>query len=224
MPPLPDAVGVLRVAVLGTIGDDTDVINRFHMYYGGTPPTDAQLNTLAAAVLVAWGAYVSPMQGTSYTTNSCEIVDLSTPSSAVGSHSASNPGTRGGTGPVPATCAVVQLKVARRYRGGHARMYLFAGIDTDLASDQVYTGTFIADLTTAMTDFFAAVAGDGWTAALLTGPVNLSYFEGFTNVLYPSGRYRAVPKLRATPLVDTIVSYGVNPNIGSQRRRNLQKR
>jgi hypothetical protein len=54
--------------------------------------------------------------------------------------------------------------------------------------------------------------------------VNVSYFSGFTNVTFPSGRIRPVPKLRSVPLVDTVTSWSTNPNVASQRRRNLQSK
>jgi hypothetical protein len=55
-------------------------------------------------------------------------------------------------------------------------------------------------------------------------PVNVSYFQGFHNFTFPSGRVKAIPTVRPVPVVDLINNFSVNPHVGSQRRRNLQSR
>jgi hypothetical protein len=72
---------------------------------------------------------------------------------------------------------------------------------------------------------------DAWLAACITGapvavgtvtPVNVSFFSGFTNKTFPSGRTRPVPTPRVTPLIDPIIGSDVNPKVATQRRRNQQ--
>lgn len=222
MPPLPDVNKCLRLAFVGSYGPDLDVVNRIFMEYSGTPPTNLDLDSLAAACCIAWGSFISPMQSPAYVLESCSIEDLSSSLAATGAHAVATTGTRGGGALPNDVCGVMQNRIQRRYRGGHCRTYLAVGTLTDLANNNTWNAGFIAAMVTAWEDFIAAVSGDVWLAGGTLFQVNVSYFSGFTNVLYPSGRYRAVPTRRVLPLLDGISSYSLNPHLGSQRRRNQQ--
>ncbi len=113
-------------------------------------------------------------------------------------------------------------QIARRYRGGHPRTYLGALVSADLAGPAIWNATTLASLVTAWAGLMGDIAArvDTWTASPGAQHVNVSYYFGFHNVTYPSGRVRSVPTLRSTPVIDFVTNYGSNPNVCSQRRRN----
>src|SRR4029077_2624776 len=205
MPALPDVPGVLKVALIGTAQEDTDVVNRIFFHYSGTPPTGPQLDTFAGSVVTAWGAHLAAMVNPDYVLTAVEVEDLTSSTSAVGSNVGTTPGTRTGA-PLPAaTCAVVQEKISRRYRGGHPRVYLYAGGDTDILTLQSWKTSFTGALNTAWQGFLTDILAAGWSGAGTLLHVNVSYYQGFTNTVPPSGRAKARPTLRGTPVVNTMI-------------------
>lgn len=224
MAPLPPVPKVLRIAVIGEIGADVQVVNRFYMQYTGTPPDAGALNTFAQTILSSWALHISPLQAPQYATESCEVIDLTSSSAAAGEYTSANTGTRTGEPVDPATCAVIQHKIGRRYRGGHCRTYLFAGTQADKVNPQTWNPAFVSSLANGWGAFIADIVTAGWTGAGDLFTVNVSYFHGYTNVTYPSGRVRAVPLLRPVPQVDPVLDNAANGQLASQRRRNLQRK
>jgi hypothetical protein len=222
MPALPPVPKCVRIALQGLIDGSKPFVNLFHLGYsvGGTL-TAAEVLQLATDISAAWGSSLAP--GLSDTVQLVDVVatalDSSTaptvtfPSGFVGGQSTQP--TAGGT------ALVVQRKIARRYRGGHSRVYL-PGIPAATLADTEdhWDPTLLA----AFTGQWESIEGAGATYLVTAGrtdatPVSVSYYEFFTNVLYPSGRYHARPTLRVTPLVDKVVSFNGNPRPCSQRRR-----
>lgn len=211
----------MKLVTRFTAGTDTDILNRYFVLLDSTSnPTNADLNAWCHAVGVAWDAHLVALYNTNVTYEGSTAEDLSTPSSAVGIDGTAYGGTRSG-GMLPAgVAAVVSHEIARRYRGGKPRSYLNAGSDSDLLSPQLWTTAFAAALLAGFNAWVAAVQ------IITTGPItgcsfmNISYYHGFTNFLYPSGRYKAIPTPRVVPTEDLWVNSKVNPNVASQRRRN----
>jgi hypothetical protein len=167
---------------------------------------------------------MAPLMSPDYTLNDIDVVDLSTPASATGHASGVIPGSRGAADPVPESCAVIlQYKIARRYRGGHPRGYWPLGDAAALSSLNTWSAPFqalcIGGWQTFQTHIIADYAVDAGDVAR---QVNVSAFHGFSNVLFPSGRMHVRATPRPVPLVDDVVAIGVNPKIGTQRRRLLQ--
>ncbi len=150
------------------------------------------------------------------------LTDLSSPS-AVQSQVTTNSSGGGGAGATLAggSAAVVKKRIARRYRGGHPRDYIAGLLQSSLSNPQTLTTGFVTNLTNDYNAFISAVLLAVPVAAAPAFEVNVSYFSGFHNVTDPiSGRSRAVPTPRVTPVVDLITGHTVNPSIASQRRRN----
>jgi hypothetical protein len=220
MPALPPATQVCRIIVHQALQDDNNVINRFFIKYTGSPPTDAMLNTFCAAVGTAWGANVSPLQSSNITAYRAETEDLTSATSAVGAANFTEVGTRAGATLSASVAAVINGIIARRYRGGHPKNFLWAGIETDLQTVGTWKATFTAAVEAGWLAFIDAVLGAGWAGAGTLTPVNVSYYAGFHNFTFPSGRTRPIPTVRVAPVVDPITEYTVRAIIGSQRRRN----
>lgn len=213
---------VLQVTMTFDVGSDTNVINRFYLHYSGSAPTDVELETMGDAIANNWNSHLASFMFSTGSLFSTEIVDLTSDTAAVGFSNTGFAGTNTGE-PLPAgACAIVKYEIARRYRGGHPKQYGYYGVAESLDSIQQWLPAFRSGLLAAWEAFIAEVLTDGWSGAGTIAHVAVSFFFGFTNHLYPSGRYRAIPTARPTPLVDSVIGYDVNPNVGSQRRRNKQ--
>lgn len=222
MPPLPAAAGVLKVSIPLTIDSDTAALNRFYVHYAGSAPTSADASTFAQGVEAAWGADLAPLHNTLVHQQLVQVEDLSSSTGAVGIGTTPHVGTRAGDVLTGGVCAIVEFKINRRYRGGKPKVFLPAGIRSDIQSMQTWNNTFIAALQSGWAAFMAGVLSSGWTGASTLTHVNVSYYSGFTVVTDPTThRARNKPTLRGTPTVDTVVAYGIETGIGSQRRRNM---
>lgn len=223
MPALPSVSKVVRVDFFMTKGSDTRVRDRIFFQYSGAGPSVADMSTFLATVSSSWLTNIGPLQDTATTLTSIQGTDLTNASAAQAINGTQRAGSRAGSGLQAGVSPIIKFKVARRYRGGHPRIYLPAGVGTDTATAQQWTSTFTSLLLTNWQAFITAcVAGPPASFGTLSH-VNVSYFAGFTNKTFPSGRIRPVASLRVgVPVVDTVVSYSINPNFGSQRRRNLQ--
>jgi hypothetical protein len=221
MPALPSVPSTLRVAVTEQINAVVPSVSRFFIQYTGTAPTVTQLNTLSGSVMSAWVTDLAPLTDTSTQTSRVDIVDLTSPTAAVGDTIAVHLGTRTGSQLDAATAAVISYTVARRYRGGHPRGYWRFGTSTDLLNARTWNGTATTAFKSGIDAFFAAILAAGWSGAGTLTHVNVSYYQDFTVVISPTtGRARNVPTLRAAPVIDLITATIAQPSIGTQRRRN----
>lgn len=222
MPALHPANKVIRVDLFASVGPNSRVRDRFFLLYTGTGPTAADLTTLGNTIATAWGANMSPQQHAAYVLQNIELTDLTSSVTPQVIVPTTHGGTRGGTSNPAATAAVIKFKISRRYRGGHPRMYLYAGVAADLNTTTQWLSSFATGLATAFTNFMAAVVSAPPTSMGTLTHVNVNYFKGFSVVTFPSGRAHNVPTQLAVPTTDAVTGYSVNPNIASQRRRNQQ--
>ena len=222
MPALPAVPKVVRVAL--TMGDDSDntVVNRFYLQYTGTPATTT-LDAYAATVGTEWSTSLAASFGSWVVLRQIDVEDLTSTTSATGSATVSHAGSKTGAKLSAGTAAVVRYKINRRYRGGHPRSYFACFDASDVLNSQTWEAASLSLLVTHTAVFFEGIQTALNSAYGVTSTVhcNVSYYQGFHNVTYPSGRVRSVPTLRSTPVVDLVQDYSANPNIASQRRRNL---
>lgn len=222
MPALPSPGKVIRTDFFLTVGANARVRDRIFFSYAGAGPTVADLNTLAGTIAAAWGTNLSPQTNTGVTLTGITLTDLASASGAQTVTSQSRVGTLAGTAMSAGIAMIVKFKINRRYRGGHPRFYLPGRVTADLASSTNWLTASTTALATAFGAFITACEATPPTNIGTMTHVNVSYFLGFTNRTFPSGRTRAVPNIRTTPVVDSVVSYSVNIFVGSQRRRNQQ--
>jgi hypothetical protein len=223
MPARPNVPQVLQwVDTITDFGADLRTINKRFISYSGTAPTVAELSVLAATALTAWASDMAPLYDANKGIENVEFTDLSSATSAVGQAAAQHIGTRTGGALAAGTATVLSKHIARRYRGGHPREYLQTGVTTDLVTVNEWASAYVTAVGTGWTNYTSAVLGAPWSGGGTLTLVNVSYYTGFTNHTFPSGRVRPVPNLRATPVVDTVLNTLVNPKVASQRRRNLQ--
>lgn len=225
MPALPSVPGVLEVKFVMGLVNDEDVVNRIHMKYNFGTPDAANLNGLANDTSGSWGTHIAPNMHSDLSLTKVVITDLSSPTSATGEWA----GAIGGgatSGELLGAGSALRLNrtILRRYRGGRPGIFLPLTSSAYLVDPQTITGAYLAAIQTAWGDLEGDILGGmdaRWGAAALS--VSVSYYEGNTPFLMPSGRYRNIPKLRAVPVVDDVTGFIANPRVASQRRRNLTR-
>jgi len=203
MPPLPPVAQVIQSNVNGLI-NTVPWTNVFHLQYTGAAPTVAQLNSLSAGVLNAWGTNFAPMVNTGVTLASCVSTDLTNTAAAQGSATGSTAGSRAGTALSNAQAACLSWKVNQRWRGGHPRTYLPATVSSDIVAGRLFTDTYVTALTTAANTFLTTVN------ALTAGGATMRLV---------CVRRTIDRVVLVTPVVLTIQSVLVDHRIDSQRDR-----
>lgn len=224
MPALPDVPGVLKCEFLWGIGDDVAALSRIFLAYSGVAPSNGDLITLSDVAVTTFTTDVAALFADSNALLNVVLTDLSSPTGAIG-ESTTGPvvGTRGATPLLPgATSVLFNYHLGRRYRGGHPRSYVPMGLASDLTTEQRWASTPLGDFLTGWEDLFAFYTGSVWAGGGTIENVNVSYFEGFTPVQNPiTLRWRNVPKVRPTPLVDVVAAVEANPAPAFQSRRGL---
>lgn len=203
MPRLPDVPSVVRFRLMG-FTYSSPWVNIFHMRYTGSAPTSAELDTVIASVITDWETFLMPLFHTSASLNVTDATDLTATDAAVGSVASAHTGTRAGT-PLPVNAAIVlSYHTSSRWRGGHFRNYLAAGVTADLANGKTLQST-------PLTAFNSAAAG--WANALAAKSV------GGRTWSQVGVRYRDQKVALTTPLILPITSASVHDRLDSQRRR-----
>jgi hypothetical protein len=210
----------MRVRLGYSTAAGTDMGSRFYLSYTGSAPTAANCVTLAGDIASAWNTRLPGLIYSNISLVEVDVLDIATSSGAFGTVTVSHPGTLAGGTLVANAATNVEFDIARRYRGGKPRMFLPPPDDSALASLDKYTTGFIAGANTAVGEFFSDIEALSIGAIGTLQHVNVSYYQGFTNVTNSSGRTRAAPKYRTpTAKVEAVVGYATKAVIGSQRRR-----
>lgn len=222
MAPLPPVPDVIRVEIEWSVGPDPLAITRLWYQYTGGPPVAADCTTLAGDVITALTAHFPALATSSIKVTAVRVTDMASSTGADVTVTASLVGSRSG-GIVPAGSAVLSnYHISRRYRGGKPRSYLPFLAASDISDAQDWSAAGVAAVLAAWTTIANALVGDTAGSTTIAAHVNVSYYEGFTNVPYgvPT-KYRRTPTLRVGgPQVDVINSITVPQRIASQRRRN----
>ena len=222
MPALPPVVKTLRVDLLMSVFADLLARDRLFFQYTGANPSVADLAGLATTIGNSWNTNIAPLCSSFVVLTGVQVTDLNSSSGAQALQPRSNAGTRAGSAMSPGIAACVRFKIARRYRGGHPRMYLPAGMSADVDVPGTWKSTFVSAVAGGFLSFIQAdILAPPASLGTLTH-VNVSYFQGFTNKTFPSGRIHPVPTLRFAAVIDPVLAYLCNPKVASQRRRNLQ--
>lgn len=221
MPPLPAQPNVLQVKHLFSVGSDLSVSARLFYTYSGTAPNDASCVAIASLIYTSVVANLIPLMCSDNAATGVSVQDLSTSTSGFGEHVANTAGTRSGL-PLPASTAVLMnIAIARRYRGGKPRVYWPLGVASDLVSPNQWASTPLASFhtgTSQLEDDTIAISSGGTTIETL---VNISYYHGFTAVTNPiTGRTRDVPNVRSVAIPpDPFLGSSISAKPGNQRRR-----
>lgn len=219
LPAVPKAV---RLDIHYAQDADPNIMNRLHFQYAGTLNT-ADAVTWLAAMNTALRTFVGALLNNQLSLYLMELTDLTSNTAPQVSNSTGQVGGDGNPGLSAGVAFVISYEVARRYRGGKPRTYLPGMAAGFLLNPSQWDPTEVTNIVTHWNTFLTAcqVTPMGTAIGAIT-LVNISYYSGFVNHTYPSGRVKAIPQLRVTPLVDTILAIRGNNAPASQRRRNEQ--
>ncbi len=205
MPALPNASKVVRVVYSGTFGG-AKWANVFHVQTANTGLTGPDAVILATGLIAAWQARLAALHTTATSLTNCTVVDLTSSSGAQAAVSAAVAGTFSNTAALPANVALVgSLKISRRYRGGHPRMYLTGQSGTNTSNNINWASTWVTTSGTAFTNWRSDVNALTTASSGAVTLICLSY--------YSAGVLRAIPQQ------DAVTSIVVHSRVDTQRRR-----
>lgn len=205
MPPLPHAANIVRCAYSGTYGSGKWA-NIFFVRFTGGPPGQADFNNLATGLTTAWSNNIKALVNTGCSLTATNITELTSEFGLQAGNGTVVAGTGSATASAPANVALtVSFKIARRYRGGHPRMYLTGQIGGNITGSTTWAPAWITTVSTAMEAWRVAVNALTFTSMPSIQLVNLSYYSGHN--------------LRATPLADVVNGVQVHTRVDTQRRR-----
>lgn len=202
MPSMPPVAQVLKVIVKGQ--QDQPFNNIFHLQYSGLAPNASDLNTMAGTILANYTSAFASLLNTAVAIQQCTLVDLTSATAAEGEATTTTAGTRAGPNFPANVAAVLSWTINLRYRGGHPRTYLPAGIMTDLSGFTTWSPAFVTELDAAAGTFRTSMN------ALTTGATTYK----LCIVSYSSNN---AP--RPQPLPFQIQGHSVDNRVDSQRRR-----
>lgn len=221
MPPLVNQPNVLKYELEFAAGTDIKILSRLYFTWAGTAPTTAALNALAQTADSYASTNFPQLMDPTRSYQGLNITDLTSPTAAYGAHATPNNGNGPGTPPPANSCVLMNMVIARRYRGGKPRVYWPFGLSAQVATAQTWSTSFLTLCHTQVAGFIAAVLASSSGGTTVSNLVNVSYYEGFTTVTNAAtGRTKDVPKPRTTAIPpDVVVGWSLNTKIGSQRRR-----
>jgi len=222
MPALPDVAKVIKIALTFSLDEDLGARVNFFKRYSGVAPSASQITTFAGDINTLFDTSdMKSLLSSTYALEDVECIDLSSSTAATGHDDTGVTGTRGGDIVPASACMVVSHRVSRRFRGGHPRNYWPFGVQADMQDAQTWTDAFVTEVDGIVDTFYGGINALGWASAGGIDSVNVSYYEGFTVFITPSGRAKNISTPRAVPLVDTITAHSPRHGIGSQRGRLL---
>jgi hypothetical protein len=186
------------------------VFNVMYLKYSTSAPSVAELNTLSGLVMSAWTTNIKPVLLTSMALN---FVDLQDVSSRTGSYYQN---TTGGTGSVtvvnslPSSIAMaISLKVAKRYRGGHGRVYMCGFNIADVVGGNNWAAARLNAVNTAWTNYITA--SNAFTAGSNTYTAVVGSF--YTHDASKNQIFKTPPETYP------IIGVSVHSRVDTQRRR-----
>jgi hypothetical protein len=183
----------------------------------GVPQDTIQIDTFLTGIGTAWGAQIAPLCQAGVTLTALTYTDLS---STVGVQYTATlptpiPGTRTGTAMPTSVAMALSWRVPNRYRGGHGRIYVPAGVTADVASGRTWSGAFNTLASNNAATFRTTLEGMS-VGTVQMNLIVLSYFFGSHKT--PEDPHPA-PVPRGTPLAMRVLSARVRTRVDTQRRR-----
>lgn len=219
MPPLAPAPACAKVTLIGT-NQGALWMNNLHFQTEasvGVPQDTTQIDTFLTAIGSAWTAQIAPLCQAGVLFTAAVFTDLS---STLGVQYTATfptplPGTRAGTAMPTSVAMALSWRVANRYRGGHGRIYVPAGVTADVTSGRTWSGTFNT-LASANAALFRTTLEGLSVGTVQMNLIVLSYFSGSHRT--PTDPH-PVPVPRGTPLAMRVIGARVRTRVDTQRRR-----
>jgi hypothetical protein len=205
--PLPDVANVVKIRLIGqNMGHPW--VNVLHAKYTGGTIDSVAMSSMATSIRTAWGTNLAPQFITNSSLQTVECTDIASRTGAQGTDSVGVTGTDATAGASAAVAACVTLVIARRYRGGHPRVYL-SGVNASKFTSGSTWGPGVANAyATAFGAFRTAInalSSGGATWQLCS----VSYFH----------KVGGLEAYKVPPDVDVITGVKMHTRIDSMRRR-----
>lgn len=136
--PLPNAQNVVRVRLNGSYQGQPWVALHF-WHYNATVVNTGDINSLLTQWNTIYTTNLAPAMSSTVVLNTIDGWDLSSPAGATASVNSGVQGSRIGTALPVQVAAVCSWKVNFRWRGGHARTYWPAGVQSDISNGHLWT-------------------------------------------------------------------------------------
>lgn len=211
----------MRCAIGWKVGADLAAENVLHFRYtGGATGADLAAGAGTIADAIAADSTLHAICGTHVAFESVTLTDLASMAAPSGEGFGSGVGTRTGT-PLPSgAAALVNLQIARRYKGGKPRSYMPWLTSADLDTSNHFTTGAAASVVTAYGNMITDITGNSGPVGI-TAQCNIGFFSGYTlGPAQPGGFRKKIPTPLGTPHNDLITGVMMSLNVGSQRRRN----
>jgi hypothetical protein len=203
--PLPLVPLVVKLSYTFSYGSDATVMTHLYWQGGAGSPTTTDLTAFANLAKTSYETYGVASQTNQVTLRKIHAVYLGDTTGASVDVTTADTGSRSG-GPLAANVAVlVNLKIARRYRGGHPRIYLPWGSATDILDPQHWTSGALSQFQTSINSIVTQLQGFSGSSFATPTLCSVSYYHN--------------KALRTTPVVDSVSATPVSSTPGSQRRR-----
>lgn len=163
------------------------MLSRIYVRYASAPPSRDQLNGYAASIDAAIEAHLLPLCSPQVKTAEVMVTDLTSEYGARGIATSARVGTRSGLPNGAGVAALINFRVARRYRGGKPRVYIPLFVSDDLTERLTWSQDAL-DAGTAWAAFIDRVLNGMPPALRVTGQVNVSYYEGLQGRDRPADR------------------------------------
>ena len=205
MPALKPVPSVIKVDYQFQYGLNTNCHTHLFYHTTSTAVTATQLASFATKAATAWSTNLIDRMHNSVKLETVTTTDLGHAETAAGVATPNAVGTEPGSPLTAETAVLVSLRIARRYRGGHPRLYLPCGVAGDLQDPQHWSNTFTTNMQGRM---------GPWTSALLGLTAPDIVCDTLASVSYYNDN---AP--RDTPVWDPVTSIQVQQIPGSARRR-----
>jgi hypothetical protein len=221
---LPFVPLTLQVQLIYTDDADSDIRNMLYFTYTGSAAA-TDVATLAGKFKTSWGSNVAPQICETTALEEVFITDLNGANGAqVVDGLASVAGANASSGVTSGAAFIISNLASYHYRGGHSRNYIPGAIVGGLADKNTWTTAYQSAMISAWSAFIkeitsATIGGLGTLAQVVahrfgktaTAPVSVDGYK-----LTPL----SVPL--SDPWTEKVTAYRSNPQVGSQRRRNMQ--
>jgi hypothetical protein len=128
-----------------------------HVRYASAAPSRDDLNLYVANIDAEHGTHLLPLFSVQVKTAEVMVTDLTSMSAARGIAPSQQVGTRPGLPNGAAVAALINFKVARRYRGGKPRIYVPFFFSSDLTPGLTWSEDALAEGTAGWAAFMSGV-------------------------------------------------------------------
>jgi hypothetical protein len=219
MPPLNPAPACIKVQLVGT---NQGALWMCGIHFQteaqvGVPQDTSQIDTFLTGIATAWGAQIAPLCQNLAILQALVYTDLSSTTGVQYTATLPTPiaGTRAGTVLPVSVAMCLSWRVANRYRGGHGRIYVPAGVAGDVVNGRTWTGTFNTLASNNAATFRTTLEGMS-VGTVQVNLIVLSYWSGSHKT--PENPHPD-PVPRATPLAMRVTGARVRTRVDTQRRR-----